>query len=44
MGPETWEVGKLTPVNLREYKGKFETKYQVRANLRKLSLWKNKNL
>ena len=42
MGPETWEVGKLTPVNLRGYKSKFETNYQLRANFLRLSLWKNK--
>ena len=42
MGPETWEDGKLTPVNLSGYKSKFETNYQLRANFLRLSLWKNK--
>ena len=32
MGPETWEAGKDTPVNLREYKSKFEKIDQLHDN------------
>ena len=32
MGPETWEAGKDTPVNLREYKSKFEKNDQLHDN------------
>ena len=42
MGPKTWEIGKLTPVNLRGNKMNFETKHQVRADVCGLSLWKSK--
>ena len=32
MGPETWEPGNDTPVNLRGYKSKFEKNDQFHDN------------